>query len=221
MIDLIVRDKTIELRGFSENATLADLVEATERIRLTGGLKTEHCYACGICCREPIPVLGFDIARLKRRLGVSEGLLEERYIDLPEVPNGEERNQSIRALRTEHSFSDLQATLVYEFNSAEPVTLKRKVEGSCVFLENNLCTIYGDRPFICRLYLCNMAEELSTLYETITTQGTWFTYSRLGWIAEGEIPHNPFIKAKSYDEVLLGAFQFDLGKALEKIFFYF
>ena len=221
MIDLVVLDETIELKGFSDDSTLQDLVHGTESIRLSKGLKTRHCYACGICCKEPIPVLGYDLERLTQRQGVSAEMLTQRYLELPQAPDSSERKQAILSLQKEHSFSDLEATLVYEFNSAEPVILKRQDTGSCIFLENNLCTIYEDRPFICRLYLCNMAENLSILYETIATQGTWFTYSRLGWIPEEEIHHNPYLDASGYDRVRLSAFRFDLKSALEKIFFYF
>ena len=221
MIDLVVQDETIELKDFSDDSTLQDLVSGTESIRLSEGLKTRHCYACGICCREPIPVLGYDLGRLTQRLGVSEEVLTQRYLELPRAPDSLERNRAIQSLQKEHDFSDLEARLVYEFNSAEPVILKRQDNGSCFFLENNLCTIYEVRPFICRLYLCNMAEKLSILYETIATQGTWFTYSRLGWISEEEIRHNPYLNASGYDRLRLRDFQFDLKSALDKIFFYF
>jgi Fe-S-cluster containining protein len=221
MIELVVKDDLIELKEFSDDSTLQDLVEGTEKIRLSEGLKTQHCYAFGMCCKEPIPVLGYDFDRLTKRLDVSEETLKEGYLELPEAPEPSERIRAIRSLRQEHDFSDREATLVYEFNTAEPVILKRSAQGSCIFLENNLCTIYEDRPFICKLYLCNMAENLSNLYETITTQGTWYTYSRLGWIAKEEIRHNPYLKAEGYGGVYLKSLRFDLKNALEKIFFYF
>ena len=143
------------------------------------------------------------------------------YLDRTGVPDAGDRSRAVRDLERQHGFATLEATLVYEFNTAEPVTLGRDENGTCVFLKKNLCTIYEDRPYICRLYLCNMAEALSVLYEKIASQGTWHTYSRLGWAREEDIRHNPFLKGNSYDEVCMSNFEFDLQKAMDRIFFYF
>jgi Fe-S-cluster containining protein len=221
MIQLEVQDDAIELRQYSNDATLQDLVDSTERIRLSKGLRTEHCYGCGICCKEPIPVLGYDLDKLTSRLGLSREALLDRYLDRPEVPCSEERNKAIRELERQHDLTALEATLVYEFNRAEPIILARDENGTCIFLRDNLCTIYEDRPYICRLYLCNMAEKLSVLYEKIAAQGIWHSYWALGWTRSEDIRHNPFLKGRCYREVYMNDFEFDLKNALERLFFYF
>ena len=33
--------------------------------------------------------------------------------------------------------------------------LAKKKDGSCIYLENNSCNIYDQRPKVCRKYFCN------------------------------------------------------------------
>ncbi|MBT3275206.1 MAG: hypothetical protein HN368_18775, partial [Spirochaetales bacterium] len=121
-------------------------------------------------------------------------------------------------------FDKTTAALLYEYNQAEPITLRKGTSGtgaSCMFLEDKLCSIYQARLYTCGLYICTMADKLSILQEQIVRQGIWHSYFQLGWVAESEIGHNPFLKGGSYSRILLSAFDFDLTSALEKLFFYF
>ena len=197
-----------------------DLVVAVERFRLVTELKTRYCYGCGLCCYDTIPVLGLDLDGLQRQATLREDPLS-RYVVYPDPPDLEERRRGIQDLIRQHDFTLQQATLIYEHNCAEPLTLAKADTGACRFLNANLCTIYPHRPFACRLYVCNMGDRLEGLYETIVRQGVWHSYCKLGWVATEEIAHNPFLGAGGYDEIKLSEFDFDLQGALEKLFFYF
>ena len=114
----------------------------------------------------------------------------------------------------------MTATLLYEFNVAEPITY-RKNFGACVFLLNGFCTNYEGRAYTCSLYVCNMGERLSALQERIVRQGIWHSYAVAGLIQVEEIQHNPFVGHESYDTVPIRGFDVDLSDALESLFFYF
>ncbi len=225
MIDLKVIETSIELISYSEDATLEELRERVDTFRVQKGLETEHCAGCGECCYyENLPVLGFDLESIRGFLDADDETLFSRYLQLPEKPEIGQRRKSIAEMARDHGFDLTTAALLYEYNQAEPVTLRKGTPESgaaCMFLEDNLCTIYQARLYTCGLYICNMAEKLSILQEQIVRQGVWHSYCRLGWIGEADISHNPFLKGDSYGEILLSAFDFDLTSALEKLFFYF
>jgi Fe-S-cluster containining protein len=226
VVELVADNGLIELSGYSPESSLRELTEAVEAIRITKGLETERCYGCGGCCREPIPVLGYDIMNLAAVMETTGEDFVEKYLDLPEPPNVGAKRKATEELIRQHGFDPLEAALIYEFNHAEPVTFRRDETGACLFCRRELCTIYEHRPYICGLYVCNMGDALSVLYEKIVSQGVWHTYASLGWITEEEIAHNPFLKAKAegkdpFGKILLRDFEFDLERALEAAFFYF
>jgi hypothetical protein len=66
-----------------------------------------------------------------------------------------------------------------------------------------------------------MGEKLEFIQEMIVREGTWHAYSLLGWIGKEEISHNPFLKAESYDQLLVKDFDYQLQDTLDKLFFYF
>ena len=121
----------------------------------------------------------------------------------------------------DHGFDRTTASLLFEYNQAEPVKLRKGPDGACMFLKDNLCSIYDARLYTCGLYVCNMADSLSVLQEQIVRQGIWHSYYVLGWIDAGAIGHNPFLGAAGYEEVKIKDFDFDLTDAMEKLFFYF
>jgi len=222
MIELEVRDRTIEIVSYSEDATLEDLRSGIDVFRDQTGLKTANCAGCGECCfYETLPVLGYDLAAVRGFLGVDDEELFTRFLELPERPSAEQRDKSINEMMRNHGFDRKTASLLYEYNQAEPVKLRKSDAGSCMFLENNLCTIYHARLYTCGLYVCNMADRLSVLQEQIVRQGIWHSYHLLGWIEADVIEHNPYLGAGGYGEVLLKDFDFDLSDALEQLFFYF
>jgi len=221
MIELCVADGKIELAGFSPEESVAALARAVEDFRLQQELETRYCYDCGGCCNQAIPVLGLDLPVLSAATGLAPGRLAGELFDLPPVPTAEERRKAIRDMVRQDGFTPEQAALLYDHNRAEPIILKSKRDGTCVLLKGRLCSIYEHRPFMCRLYLCNMGEELSVLYEKIIGQGIWHAYARMGWIDESELGSNPFVGRSSYEDVPLGEFDADLGDAAERLFFYF
>ncbi len=221
MITFEIQDKSIELAEYSDDAALNELVDALEGFRLRNGLKTRNCQGCGKCCKDNIPVLGLDLPVIPGGLASTGEGEPGSCIVLPEKPDLEARRKALTELRRTNGLTELEAALIYEYNNSEPLILARQQGGACLFLKNRLCSVYGRRPYSCGLYLCNMGEKLSYIQEMIIRQGTWHAYHLLGWVSAEEISHNPFLKASSYDELLVKDFDFGLENALEQLFFYF
>lgn len=221
MIEFIAEDEEIELKSYDSGTTLTDLAEALEAFRLTCSFKTIDCKGCGECCSDNIPVLGLDLQLLQDGLNINFEQASHNILVLPEKPEIALRRKAIKEIKQSASITTLEATLVYEYNNAEPIILAKQKAGECCFLENNLCSKYLIRPYSCGLYLCNMGEKLSFIEEMIIRQGTWHAYYKLGWIGEQDISHNPFLKADSYKDLLLSDFDINLENALEQLFFYF
>ncbi len=221
MIRFSVLDNQIELEEYSDDATLPELAATLEAFRGTCELKTKHCRGCGECCGDDIPVLGFDLPRLMAGTSLTIDELPQSMLVLPEAPSLERREKAIRDLIREHGFSELNATLLYEYNNAEPAILSRNDDGTCRFLKDKLCSFHEHRPYACGLYLCTMAEKLSFVHEMIVRQGTWHLYSVLGWIPREAISHNPFTRASSWDALSVRDFDVDLRSTLDALFFYF
>lgn len=221
VIEFKVDKRTIELVEYSEDTTLNKLVGGLEAFRLQNSLKTKNCQGCGKCCKDNIPVLGLDLPVIPGGLSVIRGGLQDNCIILPEKPDIEARQKALNELQRTNGLTKLEASLIYEYNNSEPLILAKQQGGACLFLKNNLCSVYGARPYSCGLYLCNMGERLSYIQEMIIRQGTWHAYQLIGWVSIEEISHNPFLKASSYDELLVRDFEFGLENALEQLFFYF
>lgn len=221
MIEFIAENEEIELKSYDPETTLKELSETLEEFRLTCRLRTIDCRGCGECCSDNIPVLGFDLTVLQQGLGISFEKASQSILTLPEKPDINARRKAIREMSKSASISQIEAAILYEYNNAEPIILAKQEHGECCFLRNKLCSKYTIRPYSCGLYLCNMGEKLSYLEEMIIRQGTWHAYHKLGWIGKEEIAHNPFLKADSYDKLLLADFDFHLEDSLEQLFFYF
>lgn len=221
MVEFQSINEEIELKSYTPETTLRELSGALEEFRLKCPLRTIECKGCGECCSDNIPVLGLDLQILQSGMGLSFEQAAESVLLLPEQPDIAARRKAIREMSESAGITELEATLLYEYNNAEPIILKKKSEGECCFLEANLCSRYLIRPYSCGLYLCNMGEKLSYIQEMIIRQGTWHAYYRLGWIDGDEIAHNPFLKENCYDRLLLADFDFKLDNTLEQLFFYF
>jgi Fe-S-cluster containining protein len=220
MVSLTVDDGRIELLDYSPSTSLAELADRLNEFRTQPGLMTHFCAMCARCCYDTIPLFGYDVAGLQA-LAAERGEVWTDYVALPPQPDVQGRRRGIRELQRDAGMSRSQATLIYEANAAEPVTLARNGLGGCRFLDGALCSIYPRRPFACRLYLCNMGERLEALYDGIVTQGVWHSYAVLGWVPLEEIAHNPFAAAGTFDNVALESFESDLASAAEDLFFYF
>jgi Fe-S-cluster containining protein len=220
MIDLDIQKGKLELVQYTGDTTLQELLEATELFVAGLRKKSVQCRLCGECCHRP-PVLGLDIKLLAANEGV--GIREWAASNLlpPELPDLAARRKGIAELLSQTELSELEATVLYEYNQSEPVTFKHNEADRCFFQKGSLCGNYGLRPFVCRLYLCRFGEKLQDLQEMIVTQGTWHAYALLGAVPMEEIPHNPFLKAPSYRDVRLKEFEFGLEKAIGELFSFF
>lgn len=221
MITFKADNTCIELMEYGDDATLNELAARLEAFRLENGLKTKNCRGCGKCCKDDIPVLGLDLPVMPGGLSAVREAPAGSCIVLPEKPDLQFRRKALLELQRTNGLTELEASLIYEYNNAEPLILARQKNGACLFLKNRLCSVYGRRPYSCGLYLCNMGERLSYIQEMVIRQGTWHAYHLLGWVSAEEIPHNPFLKASSYDGLLVKDFDFGLENALEHLFFYF
>lgn len=217
MIELTRTDGMLELSAYSPDANLAELCDAVESERSHRSLVTSHCAGCGRCCHfENLPVLGLDLIAFRKRNSAD---VPPDWLDVPSPPDLAARRKGIEEMIRQHDFDERVATLLYEFNVAEPVRYRK--ERGCVFLKNGFCSFYGGRAYTCSLYVCNMGERLETLQERIVRQGVWHSYHVLGWVDAREIAHNPFLGAETYESVLVRDFDEDLSEAMEKLFFYF
>lgn len=221
MIEFIAENEEIELKSYDPGTTLKELSDALEAFRLSCRLKTADCKGCGECCGDDIPVLGLDLQILQEGLGISLEEASQGTVTLPEKPDINLRRKAIREMSKAASISETEAAILYEYNNAEPIILAKQEKGECLFLKNRLCSKYTVRPYSCGLYLCNMGEKLSCIEEMVIRQGAWHAYYILGWISCEDISHNPFLKAGSYDKLLLSDFDFNLENSLEQLFFYF
>lgn len=221
MTEFVAQDNEIELSYYDPDTTLTELSEELDRFRLTSGLKSSGCKGCGGCCSDNIPVLGPDIDTLLKGFGMSLEQASRDLFIMPEKPDIKSRRKAIREMSESAGITQLEASLLFEYNNAEPIILAKQESGECCMLENSLCYHYTIRPYSCGLYLCDMGERLSYIQEMIIRQGTWYAYAKLGWISESEIPHNPFLKSGSYDELLVSDFEFKLDNTLDQLFFYF
>lgn len=166
-------------------------------------------------------VPGSDTAALSGKQSPDHRQADGSILVLPDKPDMAFRRKAIREMCEWTSISELEATLLFEYNNAEPLILARQASGECCFLKDGLCSRYTARPYSCGLYLCNMGRRLAYIQEMIVRQGTWHAYSKLGWIREADIPHNPFLRAYSYDELYVADFEFDLKSTSDQLFFYF
>ena len=222
MIDLSLVGSSIELNHYDQSDTLDDLRKSVEQIRTHAGLRTAGCAGCGECCfYDTLPVLGYDLAAIKQFLSVTDQELYSTYLVLPEKPDMAARAKAVEELIRQNKLNEITANILYEYNQAEPIRLAKSEDGSCRFLQENLCTIYENRLYTGALYVCNMAERLSILQEQIVRQGVWHSYLELGWISEKDIPHNPYIGHDGFFSVPIASFDIDLSEALEHLFFYF
>lgn len=221
MIEFTSEKNEIELKHYDPDTTLSELSDALESFRLNCGLRTSECKGCGECCSDNIPVLGLDLKKLLDGLKLSFDQAARDVLVMPEKPDTGARRKAIKEMSKSASITTLEAALLFEYNNAEPIIMAKHGSGECCFLWENLCSKYTIRPYSCGLYLCTMGERLSYIQEMIIRQGTWHAYSMLGWIDESEIPHNPFLKADSYNKLLVSDFEFKLDNALDQLFFYF
>ena len=216
-VRLVPQRDEIELVAYAEHATVGDLMAALERMRLRPGLATVGCAGCGLCCRDRVPVLGADLPRLEQALGLSRERLLSDHLELPDPPDPEERAARIADLARQFHASPPEATLLYEWNTGEPIVPRQADDGFCHWLRDRRCSVYAGRPLICSFYLCNFGDRLSALFDAIVRQGVWHSYVAVGWIDSSLVAHNPFVSVNDPTRALLGAFDVDVSPLLERM----
>lgn len=216
-VRLAVERDEIELAGYAAGAVVGGLIAALERVRLRPGLATVGCAGCGLCCRDRVPVLGADLPRLERTLGISRERLLADHLELPERPDPDQRAARIADLARQLGATPAQATLLYEWNTGDPIVPKLAADGFCHWLRDRRCSVYAGRPLICSFYLCNFGDRLSALFDAIVRQGVWHSYVALGWIDRSVVAHNPFVSAGDPTQAPLRAFDVDAAPLLKRI----
>lgn len=220
MIDLKIKKHKLELLDCSDDATLADLADTIELFIADKKAGEVCCKCCGECCCRA-PVLGLDMIIAARREGMSVREWAEKRLLPPVFPDLAARIKLIAEFIQQTGLPELEATVLYEYNQSEPLSFLQTEAERCAYQKNNLCSIYADRPFVCRLYLCAFGERLQSLEEMIVAQGTWHAWSLLGGVPEEMIAHNPFLKAETYSDLLIRDFEFKFDEALEELFSFF
>ena len=116
-----------DIRIIDPQATVADLMDALD------GFAADHladCKGCDGCCQERAPLLSADVPALARKLPSDTAWPAHAVV------------ASFGLLRIDDGASD--------------VMLRRDADGVCAQLdrENRCCTIWPQRPFVCRSHFC-------------------------------------------------------------------
>ena len=135
-------------------------VEASVAVVEAGG-KAISCKAgCGACCRQPVPISEIEVYRIAELVDA-----------MPEPRRTMVRDRFAAACEHFHSigwFDRMNAhygsgqpkETLEDLRAAQAVIVEYFSEGtSCPFLENGSCSIYDDRPLICREYLVTSPAE--------------------------------------------------------------
>jgi Fe-S-cluster containining protein len=219
MVDLKLVKGRLELREYSADSSLADLLGATETFVSALKKRSVQCRMCGECCSRE-PVLGLDMEILAGQEGIGVREWAAAHLMQPEFPDLAAREKLIREFCRQTGMSELESTVLYEYNQSEPLSFKQDETERCFYQKDGRCSNYANRPFICRLYLCRFGDRLQELTEMIVAQGTWHAWSLLGAVPEELIRHNPFAGRESYSDVLLKDFETGFAGTGE-LFFYF
>lgn len=99
------------------------------------------CLKCGNCCRDKKTVVTLthkDIIRIAEFLGFDERRLVKDVLVFYQV------DESLKKL--------LAFPSVETFKGEAIIGLRKREDGSCIFLQGNLCSIYPARPMTCRTF---------------------------------------------------------------------
>ena len=216
-VEITIRGPELELGRYEDEATILDLALEVERTRPAPGLITAGCAGCGLCCGDTVPLFRQDITRISGEMGLSvEGFID-RYVDRPAAPDLSHRERTIGEQRERDALTLPESVYLYEHNFGDPFTPKKGADGRCVLLEDNLCTIYPARPFICMLHVCNMGERLSDIHANIVRKGIWDSYRIAGWIGADALEGNPFVTFEPLESIPIAEFELDTAGIMEKL----
>jgi Fe-S-cluster containining protein len=203
MIDLHMNDDgCLELAGYSPDCTLEELL-----VGLAGvGDERSLCAGCGRCCSDVIPLVGWETARVLGGEGPETPAAGRGALAFPEPPDPARREKGVRGLMRDFRLPRAEAGLYYEYNTAEPIALRKNAAGRCPFRRDGSCASHATRPLVCRLYYCRQGPRLSGLRELIVARGIWHSYYVVGWLERKALGDNPFAAGRTYRDVLIGDF---------------
>ena len=128
------------------------VVDATVKSIQESGQEISCRKGCGACCRQLVPISGVEARRMR-----------DLVDDLPEPRRSEIRGR-FAAARRRLEESGLLKTLItrtdWKDSEVGALGLKYFAQGiPCPFLEEESCSIYADRPIVCREYLVTSPAE--------------------------------------------------------------
>jgi len=100
-----------------------------------------ECLKCGSCCRDKRTIVTLthrDIIRLAEATGMNEKELVRNILVFYQCDESAERLLAFPSIET--------------YRGKAVLGLRKREDGSCVFLNNNLCSIYPSRPITCRTF---------------------------------------------------------------------
>lgn len=138
--DMRIRDENLSVRDLLEE--MNEFVESGQIERVWPGNRT-NCYACDLCCYEPLPVTSIDVENICQAKHITEFSEAFKYL-----------------------WVEVCGEIV-------DITLRRTEGGRCIFLTaEKTCSIYRYRPFLCQTYVCcGTTENVEELRSQIVNQG--------------------------------------------------
>ncbi len=177
--------KCYDVEIYDPDATVADFEEACQDL-FSGDEAyrkySDSCLGCCICCSERIPVTRLDLERMYVKYRERNGCESTDFKEWVEKIAGIER-------------------------IGECVDVTLMVDGDCICKfwdrEKGLCSVYRERPFACRTYLCApMSHRLEELRSQIINKGQDDLVPHLCQDApELYQKKNDFAKVKSYSDI--------------------
>lgn len=155
----------------------------TSGIENLHNLKLSICLSCGArCCKYHPPILTvFDIARICKFLNVEVEDFISNYcevINLVDLASQDITLKSITQLFTSY-IERLWSRNILKYLTNFKVIRLRKVENSCIFLKNNLCSINPVKPMICRVFPIKPFRTVLTGYVVFEDKCPLSRYSEL------------------------------------------
>lgn len=154
MRKLYLREKTIDrLPGYEikikdKNLTIQDLLTEINEFFETAELDrlwpedVHNCYACDLCCHEPLPVSSIDVEQICQATG-SSFCSAFKYL-----------------------WVETQANIV------DITLRRRRDGSCIFLSKNSTCSIYRHRPFLCQTYICcQTSPEMEEIRSQVVNQG--------------------------------------------------
>lgn len=100
-----------------------------------------ECLKCGGCCKDEKTIVTLthrDVIRLAEAMMLDERELVKRVLVFYQVDEKLEKFLAFPSIET--------------YRGKAILGLRKRDDGSCIFLQNNLCSIYPARPMTCRTF---------------------------------------------------------------------